>query len=210
MKQRHSLMEEKRVVITGIGIFSPIGKTLAEFWENCKKGANGIGPMTQIDAHQLESRIAGEVNDFNPRDYLSFKDVKRMDRFTQYAMVSALEAMGDAGIKDGEIDPERIGVVLGNGIGGIETLEESWARLFERGPGSVHPLTVPKMITNIAPGNIAIKLQALGPCYAVVSACSSAGDAIGNSYNLVKNGTADVMITGGTEAPISRLAGESV
>ena len=196
---------QKRVVVTGFGTVNPLGNSVQEFWKNVKNVENGIAKVSRFDVSDFSSRVAGEVRDFSPEDYIERREIRRLDRFTVYAVISAMEAMKRAGIKEGDVDPERIGVILGNGIGGIETLETAWARLFDKGPMTIYPLTVPKMISNIAPGNIAIKFGAHGPCYSVVSACSSATDALGDAYRLIKDGVVDVMISGGTEAPISQL-----
>jgi 3-oxoacyl-[acyl-carrier-protein] synthase II len=198
-------MEEKRVVITGIGIFSPIGKTLAEFWENCKKGASGIGPMTQIDANQLESRIAGEVDDFNPRDYLSFKDVKRMDRFTQFASAAALQAVQDSGIELDKEDNSRVGVLIGSGIGGLKTITTQQDVLREHGPKRVSPFLIPMLITNMASGYVSMLLKVKGPNLSISTACATASHALGEAAHIIKEGDAEVMIAGGSEAAITEL-----
>ena len=195
----------RRVVVTGMGTVNPLGNTVPDFWKNVKNSENGIDRLTRFDATEYNSKIAGEVKDFSSTTYIDNREARRLDRFTLYAVVAALEAMEDAGLKNGQVDPVRFGVILGNGIGGIETLETAWERLFTKSPMSIYPLTVPKMISNIAPGNIAIKVNACGPCYTVTSACSSATDAMGDSYRLIKDGITDLMITGGTEAPLSKL-----
>lgn len=196
---------ERRVVITGLGAVSPIGNNVKELWEGIKGSRSGIGNITKFDTSDYPSKVAGEIRDFSPDNYLDKRESRRMDPFTLYGMVAALEAMDDAGLKVGEYDPERIGVILGNGIGGIETLTAAFKRLYGKGPMTIHPLTVPKMISNIAPANIAIKLQALGPNYTVVSACSSGTDAIGQAYRWIKSGESDIMVAGGSEAAITPL-----
>ena len=198
-------MDEKRIVITGIGIFSPIGKTLGEFWENCKNGVNGIAPMTQIDASRLDSRIAGEVKDFDPRNYLSFKDARRMDLFTQYASAAALQAIKDSGIDIEKEDNSRIGVLIGSGIGGLKTITQQHDVLREQGPSRVSPLLIPMLITNIASGYVSILLNAKGPNLSISTACATASHALGEATYIIKEGDADVMIAGGTEAAITEL-----
>ncbi len=195
----------RRVVVTGMGTVNPLGNNVADFWRAVCASENGIGKLTRFDTDGYSSKLAGEVKDFVPEKTLEAKEARRMDRFTQYAMVSALEAMESASLKPGEADPERFGVIIGNGIGGIETLEAQCRRIMEKGPKSVHPLFVPMMISNEAPGNIAIRLKAFGPCRCVVTACASSNDALGDAWRLIREGTADVMLAGGTEAPLTGL-----
>ncbi len=198
-------MEERRVVVTGIGTVNPIGNSVEETWEAVKQGQSGIGKITHFDPTDYPSKVAGEVKNFSPEKYIDKREARRMDSFTLYGLYAAMEAMEDAGLEIGSYDPERIGVILGNGIGGIESLSAAFERLLSKGPKTIHPLTVPKMIANIAPANISIKLQALGPSYAVVSACSSGTDAIGQALRWIRSGEADIMITGGTEASITPI-----
>lgn len=195
----------RRVVVTGMGTVNPLGNNVKDFWTAVKAGENGIGKLTRFDTALYPARISGEVKDFAADKILGAKDARRMDRFTQYAMVAAIEAMADAGLAVGSMDPERLGVILGNGIGGIETLEAAFRKMSEKGPMTIHPLTVPMMISNEAPGNIAIRFQAQGPCFCVVTACASSNDALGDAYRLIREGTVDVMIAGGTEAPITPI-----
>ncbi len=196
---------ERRVVVTGLGTVNPIGHSIAETWESVKNSRSGIGKITHFDTTDYPSKVAGEVKDFSPDKYIDKREARRMDSFTLYGLHATMEAMEDAGLKIGDYDPERIGVILGNGIGGIESLSEAFERLHARGPKAIHPLTVPKMIINIAPAQIAIKLQAFGPAYAVVSACSSGTDAIGQAFRWIRSGEADIMVTGGTEASITPI-----
>jgi len=196
---------KRRVVVTGMGTVNPLGNNVNEFWKNIRAGENGIGKLTRFEANGYTSKVAGEVKDFVPEKLLEAKEARRMDRFTQFAMVSSLEAMQDAKMNVGDTDPERFGIILGNGIGGIETLEAQCRRIIEKGPKSVHPLFVPMMIANEAPGNIAIRLKAFGPCRCVVTACASSNDAIGDSWRLIRDGDMDVMLAGGTEAPLTGL-----
>ena len=196
---------KRRVVVTGMGTVNPLGNNVKDFWKAIRDGENGVGKLTRFDADGYTSKVAGEVKDFVPEKILEAKEARRMDRFTQFAMVSSLEAMRDAKLAVGETDPERFGIILGNGIGGIETLEAQCRRIIEKGPKSVHPLFVPMMIANEAPGNIAIKLKAFGPCRCVVTACASSNDAIGDAWRMIRDGEVDVMLAGGTEAPLTGL-----
>ena len=196
----------RRVVITGLGTVNPLGKDTGTFWQRVQAGESGIGPVTRFDASDFSSRIAGEIPDFSDRHVLESRESRRMDLFSRFAIVAAMEALGDAGIDPDGLDPDRIGVLLGVGFGGMDTLELEFKHLFARGPKGVHPLLVPKMISNIAAGHIAIRIRAYGPSYTVVSACASATDAIGESYRWIKDGATDIMLSGGTEAPVSSLA----
>lgn len=196
----------RRVVVTGMGTVNPLGNNVEDFWKNVKNCENGIDRFTRFDLEdQYPSKVAGQVKDFSATDYIEKREARRLDRFTIYAVVAAMEAYSDSGLGEGDVDRERFGVILGNGIGGIETLESDWHRLFTKRPMAIYPLLIPKMIINIAPANIAIRLDAHGPCYSVVSACSSATDAMGDCYRYIRDGIADVMISGGTEAPLSRI-----
>jgi len=196
---------KRRVVITGLGTVNPLGNNVKDFWEGIKAGRSGIGKITRFDTTEYPAQIAGEVKGFDPATIVDNRDARRMDRFTLYAMAAALEAMNDAGLVADTLDHERFGVVLGNGIGGMESLEDAYFNLFEKGPRRIPVMTIPKLISNIAPGQIAIRLQAWGPCYTVVTACSSSADAIGEAAKWIQDGLADVMITGGTEAAITKM-----
>jgi 3-oxoacyl-[acyl-carrier-protein] synthase II len=195
----------KRVVITGLGTVNPLGNSVKDYWDRVKAGENGITRITRFDPSEHPSQVAGEVKDFDPGDFFDAKEARRMDRFTVYAMASAVQTYQDAGLKDGDIDPDRIGIVLGNGIGGIEVLGNNFKKFFDRGVKAVHPLLAPMMIINIAPGNIAIKFNLQGPCHAVVTACASGTDAIGEALSWVRRGRADMMMAGGTEAALTPL-----
>jgi 3-oxoacyl-[acyl-carrier-protein] synthase II len=195
----------KRVVITGLGTVNPLGNNVKDYWERVKACENGITRITRFDPSEHPSKVAGEVKDFNPGDFFDAKEARRMDRFTVYAVAAAIQAHEDAGLKNGDIDPDQIGIVLGNGIGGIEVLGDNFKRFFDRGVKAVHPLLAPMMITNIAPANVAIKLNLQGPCHAVVTACASGTDAIGEALSWVRRGRADMMLAGGTEAALTPL-----
>lgn len=196
----------QRVVITGLGTVNPLANNVKDFWRRAKNGENGIDDITRFDVSTYSSRIGGEVRDLVPEEYVDKKEARRMDKFALFALVAAIEAMHDAGLKAGEnIDPERLGVMLGNGIGGLETMEEQIVKHHERNLDlkSIHPLFIPKMISNIGPGQIAIKMNAQGPTFTIATACSSGTDAIGSAYYRVKDGLVDAVITGGTEAPFT-------
>lgn len=196
----------ERVVVTGMGIISPVGIGNEAFWNSLINGHSGLGPVTRFDASNLPTRIAGEVKGFDPLQYLDKKDVRRMDRFTQFALCATQMAIADAELNLDEIDKERLGVVLGTGIGGTQTFEEQHQVLLDRGPNRVSPFFVPMMIANLAAGQISIMLKALGPNYTVVSACASATNAIGEAFKLLQRGDADCVITGGTEAAVTPMS----
>jgi 3-oxoacyl-[acyl-carrier-protein] synthase II len=197
----------KRVVITGMGVVSPVGNDTESFWKALRNGESGAGPITRFDTTDFVTRYAAEVKDFDPKERIDRRDVRKMDRFSQYSVYAAREAFEQAGLLDTEgiYDPERFGVVLGVGIGGFETIEESVIALREKGPARVSPMTIPKMIANIGPAHIAINLNAHGPVYTITTACASATDAIGNAMRHIREGLADIMVAGGAEAPITPL-----
>ncbi len=195
----------RRVVITGTGVVSPLGHSIEKMWNNIKAGNSGIGPITRLDPEEYPSKIAGEVRDFDPTDFIDKKDARKMALFSQYAIAGAVQAMREAGLESAQLDQDRAGVILGNGIGGFETIEEGHRTLFEKGPRRVPPMTIPKIISNEGPGHIAIKYGFHGPCYTVTTACASGTDAIGQSMRAIKHGQSDVIITGGTEACITGL-----
>ncbi|MBB6479542.1 beta-ketoacyl-ACP synthase II [Spirochaeta isovalerica] len=197
----------RRVVITGMGTVNPIAHNVNDTWKGLMEGKSGIGELTRFPAEEYGARIVGEVKDFNASDYIDSKSARKMALFTQFAVVSADQAMKQAGLlKEGAFDPWRAGVILGNGIGGFEVVEEQLENIIERGPSKVAPMTVPKMITNEGAGNIAIEYGLKGPCYVLATACASGTDAIGASLNAIRNNQADVIVTGGTEAAITKLA----
>ncbi|NLI92294.1 MAG: beta-ketoacyl-ACP synthase II [Peptococcaceae bacterium] len=197
---------KKRVVITGLGAVTPVGNDVNSFWRGIKEGKSGIGSITAFDTTGFKATLAAEVKGFDPEALLDRKEAKRMDRYCQFAMVAAEEAYQDAGLDSIEINRERIGVIVGSGIGGLLTIEEQHSRLLEKGPGRVSPFFIPMSISNMAAGNIAIKLNAKGICTSIVTACATATNAIGESFHKIRNGEADIIITGGSEAPITPLA----
>ncbi|MDI6709189.1 MAG: beta-ketoacyl-ACP synthase II [Thermoanaerobacterales bacterium] len=195
-----------RVVITGVGVISPLGNELDGFWSALVRGESGIRRITRFDASGFRTQIAGEVPDFDPTLYMDRKEARRMDRFTQFALGATSLAMADAGLDLDEEDRERVGVILGSGIGGIATLEEQARVLYEKGPGRVSPFFVPMMIGNMAAGQIALAHGLYGPNVTLVTACASSNNAIGDAMRAIMYGEVDVVITGGAEAAITPLA----
>lgn len=195
----------KRVVITGLGAITPVGCTVDTFWDSLKNGKNGIDFITRFDTEGFTAKLAAEVKDFDPLLYMEKGDARRSDKFVQYAIASAAQAVADSGIAD-NIAPERFGVYYGSGIGGFETFVTEHNTLLNRGPQRVSPLFIPKMIGNMAAGNIAIKFGAKGPCISISTACATGTSAIGEAYRAVKGGYADAIIAGGVEASLSPLA----
>jgi 3-oxoacyl-[acyl-carrier-protein] synthase II len=200
-----AMMEKKRVVVTGLGAMTPIGHTAREFWNNLVAGKNGVGPITHFDASNYRTKIAAEVKGFKPEDYFDRKDIRKLDRFVQFAVIAAREAVADAGLTLSNEDSNRIGVVVGVGIGGIGYIEEQHLVLINKGASRVSPFLIPKIIANMAPGQIAIYLGVKGPNTAVVTACASGTHAIGDAFKIIQRGDAAAMIAGGTEAAISPL-----
>ena len=196
-------MERRRVVVTGLGTVNPLGHDVADTWEAIKAGKSGLGPITAFDTENFACRVAGEVKDFDPSVWIDKREARKMARFTQFAMAGAAQAIEDSGLDKGGADPERVGVILGNGIGGYEVCEESMRQLVEKGPRGVAPMTIPKMIINEGPANVSIKYGFLGPCYALVTACTSATDALGNALNAIRIGQIDVAVSGGMESVIT-------
>ncbi len=200
------MIELERVVVTGMGTVNPLGTSITQFWDKIKAGVSGVGPITKFDTADYPAKIAGEVRDFDPSDLLDRKETRGMADFTKFAVHASVQAMQQAGLDKGGYDPYRSGVYLGNGIGGFEVVEENMAKLFERGPHAVAPLTIPKLISNEAAGNIAIHYNFKGPCHTTVTACASGTDAIGDAFNAIRFGQVDVALTGGTEAAITKLS----
>ena len=196
----------KRVVVTGMGAITPIGNNVETFWENVEKGVNGIGPITHFDTEEFKSKIAAEVKDFDPADFVDKKEAKRMSEFSQYAVVAALEALKNSGLNDSNVDPERVGTYISTGVGGLSDCERDVANLVEKGPRRVSPLFIPMMIGNMASGNTAIALNAKGPCMDIVSACASSNNSIGEAFYAIKAGRADVILAGGAESAVGRLS----
>lgn len=199
-------MQDKRVVITGLGAITPLGNTVEEFWESLKAGKNAVGPITHFDASQHSSKIAAEVKDFDITKYADAKLARRMDTFVQYAVAAAKMAIEDSGYEITEESGPRIGVLVGSGIGGVETWETQQTNLMTHGPKRVSPFFVPMLIANMASGLIAIQTGAQGPNMAVVTACATACHSIGEAWHMIKRGDADAMMAGGAEAAIRPLS----
>ena len=197
---------KNRVVITGIGALSPIGNDAKTTWENALNGVNGIDRITRINTDNYNVHLAGELKDFNIEDHIDKKEARRMDRFTQYAVVAAREAVQDAKLDINDDTADRIGVWIGSGIGGMETFETAHTTLVERGPRRVSPFFVPMLIPDMATGQVSIDLGAKGPNGSTVTACATGTNSIGEAFKVIQRGDADAMITGGTEAPITDMA----
>jgi 3-oxoacyl-[acyl-carrier-protein] synthase II len=195
-----------KVVITGIGTITPLGNEIEAFWSNLVAGKSGVGPITRFDATAYSTRIAAEVKDFDPTLYMERKEAKRNDRFVQLAIGAARQAVAHARLDVPALDADRIGVIVGSGIGGIETFETQHQILLERGPDRVSPFFIPMMISNMASGQVSIALGAKGPNFTTVSACTSSANAIGEALRILQHDDADVVIAGGTEATVSPMA----
>ena len=194
---------ERRVVITGIGAITPIGNNVKEFWEGIKTSKCGIDKITLFDTNGYKVKLAAEVKNYNPEEYFDRKQAKRLERFTQFGVIAAREAFEDSGITKENTDMEKVGVIVGSGIGGLRTIELENQKLQEKGPDRVSPMYIPMAISNMAAGNIAIELGAKGESEAIVTACASATHAIGQSYRMIKHGYEDVIIAGGAESSIT-------
>ena len=198
-------MKKRRVVVTGIGVLAPNGNSLSEYWDALIAGKSGIGPIQSFDAENLSVRIAGELSDFNPEDHFDRKEIRRLDPFSIYALVTSHESISHSGLDQSDVNKERVSVIIGTGVGGIQTLENQHGVFSNRGQRRVTPYFVPKMISNIAAGQIAIHHGFQGPNHTVVSACASGTDAIGTATRIIQYGDADVVVTGGVEASITGL-----
>jgi len=198
-------MMKKRVVVTGLGVVHSLGTDIETFWNAIKEGKNGIKTVTKFDISDYQTKVAAQIDNFDPTQRIDKKEAKRMDLFTQYAIYASMEAVQMAGIDFSTIDPYRAGVIIGSGIGGIETLEENSRILYEKGPKRISPFFVPMMIANIASGQVAIKFGIKGYNACVVTACATANHSIGDAMRVIQNGYADIMISGGAEASISPL-----
>src|SRR6266851_2719015 len=195
----------QRVVVTGLGAVTPVGNTADEFWSALLQGRSGVGPITKFDATDYPTRIAGEVKNFDPLDFVDKKEARRLDPFLQYAIASAAMAVQDAALDTDRIDGSRFGVLIGSGIGGITTLLDTHRVLLEKGPNRVSPFFIPMMIVNMASGLVSMRFGAKGPNSSVVTACATGNHAIGDAFKLIQRGDADVMIAGGSEAIIIPL-----
>ena len=196
----------RRVVITGMGLISPVGLDLQTSWNALLAGKSGVGPITRFDATDYPCKIAAEVRGFNAEDHFPRKELRKIDLFTQYGMVCSAEALKDSGFEIHDGNAHRVGVYIGSGIGGLPIMETVHAKLLERGPKRVSPFFIPAMILNLAAGNVSIQTGAKGPNMALATACATGTHAIGESYRLISEGYADAMISGGTESSVSPLA----
>ena len=196
----------RRVVVTGLGVVSPLGSDVETLWSRLVAGESGIGPVTRFDVSKYDTRIGGEVREFRAEDFLDKKEIRRADLFVQYAIGATAQAVKQAGVSADTVDPNRYGVVVGSGIGGIATFEDQHRTLLEKGPSRVSPFFIPMMISDMASGQVSIQFGAKGPNYCTVSACSSGAHAVGDAFRIIQNNEADVMISGGAEAPITPVS----
>jgi 3-oxoacyl-[acyl-carrier-protein] synthase II len=197
---------KRRVVITGFGLTTPLGVGCDDVWRRILNGESGIGPITRFDASAHDTRIAGEVKNFSPEEYVSVREVRRMDLFILYALAATRFAVERAGLDMTKEDPERVGVIVGTGLGGLPTLEKYHSILLEKGPGRISPFFIPMLIANEAPGNIAIRYGIKGPNLSIVTACATGAHSIGDAFRVIQYGDADVMVAGGTEANLTPLS----
>jgi len=195
----------RRVVVTGLGMVTPLGNDVATTWAGLLAGASGIGPVTRYDARRNDTHFAGEVKGFDPEEYVDRREARRMDRFAQFALASARQALAQSGLAIEEGNSDRVGAIVGTGIGGIETLSAQFGVLHERGPGRLSPFLSTMMLANMAAGQIGIQMGCRGPNYASISACASGAHAIGESFEIIRRGAADAMIAAGGEAPIVEI-----
>ncbi len=198
---------KRRVVVTGMGAITPVGNDVATTWRSLIEGKSGTAPITKFDASKFPVRFAAEVKGFNPLDFMDRKEAKRADQYTQYAVAASRQAMTNAGLVERNgMDPDRIGVIIGSGIGGLKSFEEQHDVYRERGVGKISPFFIPMFIADIAAGIVSMMFNAKGPNYATVSACATSAHAIGDAYRTIQYGDADVMITGGAEATVTPMA----
>lgn len=198
-------MRGRRVVITGLGAITPLGQDKNQLWSALIEGKSGIKKITLFDASSCEVHIAGEVQDFDPARWFDQKQARRLDRFVQFAVAASTVAVEDAGLDFNKTDRDKVGVIIGSGIGGIHEIEEQHSILLQKGPSRVSPFMIPRLMVNAAPGQVAIKYEIYGPNFSIVSACASGAHAIGEAFRIVQMGEADIMIAGGSEATITPL-----
>ena len=196
---------KKRVVVTGLGAITPIGNDVPTFWEGIREGRIGFGPITYFDTTDYKAKLAAQVKDFNPEEYMDKKAARRMEAFCQYAVAAAKEAIEDAKLDMEQEDPYRVGCAIGNGVGSLQAMQREYTRLVDRGPSKVAPLLVPLMITNMAAGNVSIMFNLKGKSINVVTACATGTNSIGEAFRTIQYGDADVMVAGGTEASIAEI-----
>ncbi|MDC0708686.1 beta-ketoacyl-ACP synthase II [Stigmatella sp. ncwal1] len=198
-------MEKRRVVVTGLGLISPCGTGVESSWEALIQGRSGVGPITLFDASGLDCRIAGEVKDFRPEDFIDRREMRRMDRFCQFAVAAADMALKDSGLEVTSQNAERVAVIVGSGIGGLGSLEETYRRALEKGPDRISPFFILQMIINMAPGYISIRHGIKGPSWSSNSACSTSAHALGEAFRGIQRGDFDAAVVGGAEAPVTLL-----
>jgi len=198
-------MSRRRVVVTGLGMVTPVGVGVQESWQSLVAGKSGIGPITQFDASTFPTRIAGEVKGFDPEKYMDRKEARRNDRFIQFAIAASQMAVDDSGLDMAKEDPERCGAIVGSGMGGLATIEDTYRTFLERGVRKISPFFIPSLIVNLAPGQMALRYNLKGPNFSPVSACATANHSIGDAYLYIERGMADVMLAGGAEATITHL-----
>lgn len=195
----------RRVAVTGLGFVTPIGNDLETVWSNLVEGVSGVGPITHFDTSEYSTRIAAEVKDFEPEQYMDRKTARHLGRYCQFALAASKQALGHAGLDPRELDPDAVGVIVSSGVGGMEEIERSHGQMLHRGIRRISPFTVPMMIADMGAGVVAIHCGAGGPNYAIVSACASSGHGIGEAYEIIKRGDAQAMLAGGAEATITPL-----
>jgi beta-ketoacyl-acyl-carrier-protein synthase II len=198
--------QPRRVVITGMGVVSPLGSEVETFWKRLIAGESGIGPVTRFDTTKYDTRFAAEVQGYRTEEFMDRKEIRRTDLFVQYAIGATAQAVKQAGVSPQTVDVNRYGVVVGSGIGGIATFEDQHRTLLEKGPSRVSPFFIPMMISDMASGQVSIQFGAKGPNYCTVSACSSGAHAVGDAFRIIQHNEADVMISGGAEAPITPVS----
>ncbi len=199
------MSQNRKVAVTGLGILSPVGNTVAEFWQALLAGKSGIGPITRFDTTSFATKFAGEIKNLDMDAFIPKKEQRHMDPFCQYGIVAAREAVADSGIKESGLPPERIGVIVGSGVGGLPVMQAQWTNYMTRGVSRFSPFMIPQMISNILPGFIAIENGFKGPNFSVVSACATATHSIGVAFDAIRAGRADAMVTGGAEGAVCEL-----
>jgi len=199
-------LEKRRVVVTGLGIVSPLGIGQEENWDAVSNGRSGIGPITRFDPKDVNAKIAGEVKNFNPEDYIDKKEIKKMDTFLHYSLAAGKMAVEDSGLVINEENAERVGVLVGSGLGGLETIEKYHTLMLEKGPKKISPFFIPMLIVNLAPGHLSMHFGCKGPNLSIVTACATGNHSIGEAFKIIQRGDADAMIAGGVESTITPLA----
>lgn len=195
----------KRVVVTGMGLITPIGNTVQKYWENIHAGKVGIGPIQNFDTAEYKAKLSAEVLDFEPKDYMTPKDAKRMDRFSQFAVAAAKQAVEDAELHMEQEDSYRVGVCIGSGVGSLMGIEREYDKMLAKGPGRIHPLTAPMVLGNMAAANVAMQFGLHGKCIDVVTACATGTNSIGEAFRSIQHGEADVILAGGVDSSVSRF-----